>query len=154
MHHAHRHSSLRCKTPNSSVTCHTNACSVETCLYRRGNLRSKCHKNRIFDKIWFLTWFGLVLRSDSESAWKIMQIRSLKSWFGQNLKKSIVYKFAFWLFFDFWAVFQGLGVSKSNAASKNTPGALSLDFFARWEARTAPGNPPWEPPWGRKLLRL
>ena len=26
------------------------------------------HKNRSFDKIWFLTWFGLVLRSDSESA--------------------------------------------------------------------------------------
>ena len=36
--------------------------------YRRGNLRSKYHKNRIFDKIGFLTWFGLVLRSDSESA--------------------------------------------------------------------------------------
>ena len=36
--------------------------------YRRGNLRSKYHKNQIVDKIWFLTWFGLVLRSDSESA--------------------------------------------------------------------------------------
>ena len=35
---------------------------------RRGNVRSKYHKNRIFDKIGFLTWFGLVLRSDSESA--------------------------------------------------------------------------------------
>ena len=36
--------------------------------YRRGNLSSKCHQNRIFNEIWFLSWFGLVLRSDSELA--------------------------------------------------------------------------------------
>ena len=35
---------------------------------RRRNLRSKSHKNNIFDKIRFLIRFGLVLRSDSESA--------------------------------------------------------------------------------------
>ena len=69
-----------------------------------------------------------------------MQIRSLKSWFGQNLKTSIFYKFVFASFVDFWAVFQGPEVSKSNAAWKNTPGVLSLDLFARWEARTAPCN--------------
>ena len=80
-----------------------------------------------------------------------MQIRSLKSWFGQNLKKSIFCKFVFSLFFDFWAVFQGPGVSKSNAAWKNTPGVLSWDFFARWEARTAPRNPPWGSPLGAPL---
>ena len=37
-------------------------------------------------KIGFLTWFGPVLRPDSYSACKTMQIHSLKSRFGQNLK--------------------------------------------------------------------
>ena len=134
-------------------------------VYRRGNLRSKYYKNRIFDKILFLIWFGLVLRSDSESAWKIMQICSLRSWFGQNLKKNDVFINSFFLYFlIFERYFKVREYQNRTQHEKNTPGVLSLDFFARWEARTAPrnlpGDPlgtlpwgsPWEFPWGRKLL--
>ena len=47
----------------------------------------------------------------------------------QNLKNSIFHKFVFSLFVDFWAVFQGPGVSKSKAAWKNTPRVLFWDFW-------------------------
>ena len=63
-------------------------------VYRNSNF----YKNRIFDKIRFLTWYGPVLRPDSYRAQKTTQIRTLKSWFGQNLKNRKNFEVKFLVF--------------------------------------------------------
>ena len=95
-------------------------------------------RNQIFNKIGFLTWFGLVLRSDSESAWKIMQIRSLKSWFGQNSKCAIFMKWIFPCFFTFEVYFKVQAYQNRTQHERIPPGSYPEIFFARWEA---PRNP-------------
>ena len=109
------------------------------------------------------TWYGVVLRSDSASAWKIMQIRSLKSWFDQTLKESIFCRFVFSLFVWVLSGISRSGSIKIERSMKKYPQGLILRFFRQMGSpnssleppqRTPPGGPPWKPPWGRKLLRF
>ena len=59
---------------------------------------------------------------------------------------SIFYKFVFPDFFTFERYFKVGEYQNRTQHEKNTPGVLSLGFFARWEARTALRKPPGDPP--------